>query len=81
MMAGGDHLNSTVEDPVASAYAFNQNLTEGLGANEDSTDVHYLVVDSGSNMIFIRKLGTFCVLYTATYNFCNTQQDTPTHRF
>eukprot|EP00961_Rhodomonas_salina_P020314 272794-Rhodomonas_salina.2 len=46
MMALTGEVELGVEEAVASPFAFHSNLTEGLGVNEDSIDVHYLVVDS-----------------------------------
>eukprot|EP00961_Rhodomonas_salina_P195896 2644321-Rhodomonas_salina.2 len=42
-----------VKEKVESPFAFHSNLTEGLRVNKDSSDVHYFVVDSGRNMIFV----------------------------
>lgn len=50
MMMRGEEDDGDLKIP---AYAFNPDLREGLGMNEDPTDVHYFVVDSGSNMTFV----------------------------
>eukprot|EP00961_Rhodomonas_salina_P000149 1595-Rhodomonas_salina.1 len=52
-MALTGEVESNSEEALLSPFAFHSNLTEGLGVNEDSSDVHYFVVYSGSNMIFV----------------------------
>eukprot|EP00961_Rhodomonas_salina_P202113 2726052-Rhodomonas_salina.1 len=53
MMALTGEVESNSEEALLLPFAFHSNLTEGLGVNDDSSDVHYFVVDSGSNMIFV----------------------------
>eukprot|EP00961_Rhodomonas_salina_P272503 3682510-Rhodomonas_salina.1 len=52
-MALTGEVGSSTKEALLLPFAFHSNLTEELGVNEDSSDVHYFVVDSGSNMIFV----------------------------
>eukprot|EP00961_Rhodomonas_salina_P281191 3799334-Rhodomonas_salina.1 len=46
-------VEPSAEVAQLSPFAFHSSLTDGLGVGEDSSNVHYFVVDSGSNMIFV----------------------------
>eukprot|EP00961_Rhodomonas_salina_P156473 2107094-Rhodomonas_salina.1 len=54
-MALTGEVEPTNEEALLSPFAFHSNLTDGLGVNEDSSYVHYFIVDSGSNMIFVSE--------------------------
>eukprot|EP00961_Rhodomonas_salina_P122762 1653352-Rhodomonas_salina.1 len=47
LTASTEEVEPSTEEAQLSPFAFHSSLTDGLGVGEDSSDVHYFVVDSG----------------------------------